>query len=153
VVLVYLHGRLWRGAGVGLFAALLIGFNCDLLVQMQQATPTTLGLAGTLAVLLCYANHLRVTGEASVSVSAAPTASGLSSSRPWRWGGPVAWTVLGGVALGLTLMAVGPFGLACVPVIVLHQAYLCANAPRGRVGHARPAAAWWREWLCRLGSP
>src|SRR5580704_14991802 len=58
VVLVYLHGRLWRGAGVGLFAALLIGFNCDLLVQMQQATPATLGLAGTLAALLCYGAHL-----------------------------------------------------------------------------------------------
>ena len=61
-------------------------------------------------------------GEASVS---------SSTSRTRVWGGPITWTVLGGVALGLTLMAVGPFGLVSVPVVLLHQAYLCANAPRG----------------------
>ena len=142
VVLVYLHGRLWRGAGVGLFAALLIGFNCDLLVQMQQATPATLGLAGTLAVLLCYGAHLRVAGEASVS---------SSTSRTRVWGGPIAWTVLGGVALGLTLMAAGPFGLVSLPVVLLHRAYLCANAPRG--ARTRPGAKWWREWLAWRDSP
>src|SRR4051812_29885974 len=120
VVLVYLHGRLWRGPGVGLFAALLVGFNRNLLVQMQQATPTTLGLAGTLAVLLCYGGHLRVASESS-----------SSSARPWDWGGSVSWTILGGIALGLTLMAVGPFGLVSVPVVLLHQAYLAAAAPRG----------------------
>src|SRR5206468_9265535 len=54
VVLVYWHGRLWRGPGLGLIAAVLVGFNRSLLVQMQQATPTTLGLLGTLAALLCY---------------------------------------------------------------------------------------------------
>ena len=59
VVLVYLHGRLWQARGSGLIAAVLTGFNRNLLVQMQQATPTTLGLAGTLAALLCYGEHLR----------------------------------------------------------------------------------------------
>src|SRR4051794_20119317 len=34
VVLVYWHGRLWRGRGLGLTAAVLTGFNRDLLVQM-----------------------------------------------------------------------------------------------------------------------
>ncbi len=144
VVLVYLHGRLWRGAGVGLFAALLIGFNRDLLVQMQQATPTTLGLAGTLAVLLCYGGHLRVAGETSASVPAA-------LSRSWGWGGPIAWTVLGGVALGLTLMVVGPFGLVSIPVVLLHQAYLRANTPRGP--RTRIGAKRWREWLAGRDSP
>ena len=51
VVLVYLHGRLWRGPGLGLIAAVLTGFNRNLLVQMQQATPTTLALAGVLGGL------------------------------------------------------------------------------------------------------
>ena len=50
VLLVYWHGRLWRGPGLGLTAAVLTGFNRDLLLQMQQATPTTLGLAGLLVV-------------------------------------------------------------------------------------------------------
>ncbi|MEJ7638590.1 MAG: hypothetical protein WKF75_11605 [Singulisphaera sp.] len=59
-MLVYLHGRLWRGPGLGLVAAFLTGFNRNLLVQMQQAGATTLALAGTLAVLLCYGWHLRV---------------------------------------------------------------------------------------------
>src|SRR5205807_1755382 len=76
VVLVYLHGRLWRGPGLGLVAALLTGFNRDLLLQMQQASPTTVGLAGTLLALLCYGKHLRPV--------ICPT--GLGS-----WGGGLAW--------------------------------------------------------------
>src|SRR5262245_23105745 len=32
VVLVYVHGRLWRGAGLGLTAAVLVGFNQNLLL-------------------------------------------------------------------------------------------------------------------------
>jgi 4-amino-4-deoxy-L-arabinose transferase-like glycosyltransferase len=133
VVLVYLHGRLWRGPGVGLFAALLVGFNRNLLVQMQLGTPTTLGLAGTLTVLLCYSRHLRVADD--------------TSSRRWDRGGPVFWTILGGVVLGLSLMAVGPFGLVCLPVVLLHQAYLRASAPRG----ARSRR--WRGWLAWRDSP
>ena len=39
IVLVYLHGRLWRGAGVGLTAAVLVGFNQSLLLRIQEATP------------------------------------------------------------------------------------------------------------------
>ena len=133
VVLIYLHGRVWRGPGVGLFAALLVGFNRSLLVQMQQATPTTLGLAGTLTVLLCYGGHLRVASE--------------TSSRPWTRRGPVFWTLLGGVSLGLTLMAVGPFGLVSLPLILLHQAYLAAAAPRGGVSRSRRRWDWlgWRD--------
>src|SRR4051794_18202854 len=117
VVLVYLHGRVWRGPGVGLFAAILVGFNRNLLVQMQQATPTTLGMAGTLTVLLCYAGHLRVVEE--------------TSTRSWDRGGPIFWMILGGVALALTLMAVGPFALVSLPVVLLHQAYLRVDAAQG----------------------
>src|SRR3954468_21360653 len=135
VVLVYLHGRVWRGSGVGLFAALLVGFNRNLLVQMQQATPTTLGLAGTLTVLLCYGGHLRVADEAS--------------SRPWDRRGPVFWILLGGLAQALTLMAVGPFGLVTLPVVLLHQAYLRASSPRG--GPSRRGR--WRPWLAWRDSP
>ena len=50
VILVYLHGRLWRGGGMGLSAAILIGFNPSLLLKMQEATPTTLALAGATAL-------------------------------------------------------------------------------------------------------
>ena len=127
VVLAYLHGRLWRGPGLGLVAAFLTGFNRNLLVQMQQAGATTLALAGTLAVLLCYGWHLRAGAE--------------TSRRAWGWGGAALPGVLGGLGLGLALMAVGGFGLLGLPVVVLHMAYLRAGAPPGeRPGH------WWLGW-------
>ena len=59
VVLVYLHGRVWRGGGMGLAAAILVGFNPNLLLRMQEATPTTLAVAGAMGALLCYAWHQR----------------------------------------------------------------------------------------------
>lgn len=126
VILVYLHGRLWHGPGLGLVAAILIGFNRNLLIQMQQATPTTLGLAGTLAALLCYGRHLR---------------AGSESTRLWGWGGSASWAVAGGLALGLALMSVGAFGLMTLPVILLHQAYLRAGSPPGE-----RASRWWLAW-------
>ena len=60
VVLVYLHGRLWRGAGLGLTAAVLVGFNQNLLLRMQEATPSTLVVCAILAALLGYGWHERM---------------------------------------------------------------------------------------------
>ena len=137
VVLAYWHGRLWCGPGLGLVAAVLTGFNRNLLLQMQQATPNTLALAGLLGTLLCYGWHLRVTSESS-------------SSSPWEWGGPIFWAVMGGLALGLSLMAVGLFGLVAVPLVLLHQAYLNASAPGGE--RERPAHSL-RSWPARVGGP
>ena len=85
VVLVYLHGRLWRGPGLGLIAAILTGFNRNLLIQMQQATPTTLGLAGTLTALLCYGGHLRVGAESSPASGAGAAPRPGRSWGAWRW--------------------------------------------------------------------
>jgi len=126
VILVYLHGRLWSSPGTGLIAAILVGFNRNLLIQMQQATPTTLVLATTLATLYCYGRHLRATSE---------------SARTWGWGGAAYWGILGGVSLGLSLMAVGVFGLISVPVVLLHQAYLRAGSPPGERN-----SRWWLAW-------
>ena len=109
VVLVYLHGRLWRGGGMGLAAALLIGFNPNLLLRMQEATPTTLALAGAVGALLCYGWHVRASEE---------------SVRPWPWAGPVACAVAGGLSLGLSLLSQGGFGLIVIPIVMLHQVYL-----------------------------
>lgn len=126
VVLIYLHGRLWHGPGLGLIAAILMGFNRNLLIQMQEATPTTLGLAGTLAALLCYGWHLRTEAE---------------SAPFWGWSGTAASTLLGGLSLALALMSLGGLGLISIPVILLHQAYLHAGTPSsGRTGR------WWRSW-------
>ena len=125
VVLVYLHGRLWHSPGLGLIAAILMGFNRNLLIQMQEATPTTLGLAGTLTALLCYGWHLRAGADA----------------RLWGWAGTASWTTLGGLSLGLSLMSLGPFGLITIPVILLHQVYLHTEpSPGGRSGR------WWLAW-------
>ncbi len=89
VLLVFCHGRLWRGPGLGVAAALLTGFNRDLLVQMQQATPATLGLLGLLLALLAYGHYLRA-----------------EDGRRW------AWVVVGGLGLGLSLLSVGSGGAA-----------------------------------------
>ncbi len=101
VLLVFLHGRLWRGPGLGVAAAVLTGFNRDLLVQMQQATPATLGLLGLLLALLAYGHYLR----------------GEDGRRTF-------WIVMGGLGLGLSLLSVGLVGLLIVPVVALHQTLL-----------------------------
>ena len=141
VVLVYLHGRLWRGPGVGLVAAVFTGFNQNLLVQMQQATPTTLALAGLLAALYCYGRYLRIIADPP-------------GGSAWRARGPALWVVLGGLALGVSLMAVGLFALVALPLVAAHQSYLRAGVPPGEWGvpHDRPGRGPWR-WFARAGYP
>jgi hypothetical protein len=116
VILVYLHGRLWRGPGVGLTAAVLTGCNRSLLLPMQQAMPTTLGLAAAVAALYAYGRHLR---------------GSPGSTGGWPWGRGTPWLVVGGLALGLGLMAESGFALIVLPVALLHQAYLVAEIPAG----------------------
>lgn len=129
VVLVYLHGRLWRGPGLGLTAAVLVGFNQNLLLRIQEATPSTLALCGMLATLLAYGWHQRVTRE---------------STRPWPWAGPTMWAALGGLGLGLTLLTSGGIGLFVIPIVLLHQYYL-----RGTATHSSRRTRlrdWLRNW-------
>ena len=129
VMLVYLHGRLWRSAGLGLTAAILVGFNQNLLLRMQEATPTTLVLCGVLSALLGYGWHERATAE---------------SARPWWWAGPVVWAIASGLALGLALLALGGLALIVIPIVLLHQYYLHAvfvpSSQRTRV------RSWWLDW-------
>ena len=133
VVLVYLHGRLWRGAGLGLTAAVLVGFNQNLLLRMQEATPTTLVVCGVLAALLGYGWHERMTAE---------------SARPWSWAGPVFWAVAGGLALGLALLSLGGLALIAIPIVLLHQYYLSASLASSS---QRSLTRFW--WLSRRESP
>lgn len=100
VVLVYRHGRLWGGPGLGLVAAVLFGFSRDLMGQMQQPSPATLGLAGGLMALWGYAEYLR---------------SGEGWDRRW------VWAIVSGLGLGLALMTVRMLALAAVPIVLLHQ--------------------------------
>src|SRR5262245_20285215 len=139
VMLVYLHGRLWRGAGLGLIAAILVGFNQNLLLRMQEATPSTLALCGVLAVLLAYGWHERVNGEAL---------------RPPPWAGPIAMAIAGGLAMGLALLSLGGLALIVVPIILLHQYYLRAGqppSPGARIRRWHPRLAW-RDHSGRLGA-
>ncbi len=138
VTLVYLHGRLWRGAGLGLTAAILVGFNQNLLLRMQEATPATLALCGVLAVLLAYGWHERLSGEAL---------------RPPVWVGPVATTVAGGLAMGLALLSLGGLALIVVPIMLLHRYYLRASqsASQAARGRSWPSRFWSR--LIGRGEP
>jgi hypothetical protein len=129
VVLVYLHGRLWRGAGLGLTAAVLVGFNQNLLLRTQEATPSTLALCGVLTTLLAYGWHQRVTSE---------------SIRPLPWASPAMWAVTGGLALGLTLLTLGGVGLFVVPIVLLHRYYLRGTATHSsRRTHMQD---WLKNW-------
>lgn len=141
VMLVYLHGRLWRGAGLGLIAAILVGFNQNLLLRMQEATPATSALCGVLAVLLAYGWHERVVGEAL---------------RPPPWSGPLPTAIAGGLAMGLALLSLGGLPLIVVPIILLHQYYRKAGQPpppgaRPRPWRWRPRLAW-REHPGRINA-
>jgi 4-amino-4-deoxy-L-arabinose transferase-like glycosyltransferase len=127
VILVYLHGRLWRGGGLGFAAALLIGFSPSLLLKMQEATPITLALAGAVAALLCYGWHLRSSGESTLARA---------------WAKPVVWALTGGMCLGLSLLSVGGFGLLVLPVVLLHQLYLRAATAQASPTEFR-AGPWW----------
>jgi 4-amino-4-deoxy-L-arabinose transferase-like glycosyltransferase len=129
VVLMYWHGKLWRGSGVGLVAAILTAFNPHLLIQMKEASPSTLTLAATLMAMYCYGRHFRV---------------GVGTARFYLRGGGASWVILGGLALGLSLLTMGGIGLFCVPVIVLHQTYLRSEmAPLERL--ERPWYGWWNN--------
>ena len=134
VMLVYLHGRLWRGAGLGLTAAILVGFNQNLLLRMQEATPATLMLVGVLAVLLAYGWHERVVGEAM---------------RPPPWAGAMAATIAGGLAMGVALLSLGVLPMIVLPIIGLHQYYRKAGQPPATGGRPRR----WRGWLSGRDHP
>ncbi len=136
VLMMYWQGQLWRGSGVGVVAAVLTAFNPHLLVQMKEASPSTLTLAATLAVMFCYGRHFRV---------------GAGSARFDLRGGGLSWVILGGLALGVALLTMGGIGLLCVPVIVLHQAYLRSEmAPLER--QERPWYGWWNNPSLLAGS-
>jgi hypothetical protein len=133
VMLVYLHGCLWRGAGLGLTAALLVGFNHNLLLRMQEATPTTLVVAGILATLLGYGWHERVV---------------LESAHPRWWAGPSVWAIGSGLALGFALLALSGVALIVVPIALLHQQYLRAvSIPSAQQPCSR---LWWPSWRERI---
>jgi hypothetical protein len=133
IILVYLHGRLWRGGGMGLAAALLMGFSPSLLLRMQEVTPVTLALAGAVAALLCYGWHQRITAGAS---------------PPWGWARPWFWALAAGMSLGLSLLAVGGFGLIVLPVVILHQIALRAGSTPGLDASSR-ARNRWPDWWWR----
>jgi 4-amino-4-deoxy-L-arabinose transferase-like glycosyltransferase len=128
VMLVYSHGRLWCGARLGLTAAILVGFNQNLLLRMQEATPTTLVICGVLAALLAYGWHERTAAE---------------SARPWSWAGPAFWAVAGGAALGLALLSLGGLALMAIPIVLLHQFYLSASS--ASPAHKSLTRLWWRS--------
>jgi hypothetical protein len=109
VILVYLHGRLSHGQGVGIVAAVLVGFNQNLLLRMQEATPTTLVICGVLAALLAYRRCQQAVMD---SVHSEP------------WGGVVSWAIVGGLVLGLALLSLTAVALIAVPIVVLHWFYL-----------------------------
>ena len=74
-------------------------------------------------------------------------AAAASGGDAWSRGGPPQWAAVSGVGLGMSLLSVGLFGLAVIPVVALHQVYLRAGMtdPWFRLGTARDRdRPWWR---------
>ena len=97
VLLVYRLGVLWGGPPLGALAAILTGFNRQLLNHMQFANPATLGLGFALAALLADGYAIRA----------------LNHGRWTSW----LWTLASGLALGFSLLSLSFFGLL-VPLIL-----------------------------------
>lgn len=144
VILVFLHGRLWRGPGTGLVAAVLVGFNRDLLLQMQQAAPTTWALAGVLGALYGYARHAR-----AISVA--------GGGEFWDWENPLLWAAFGGLTLAVSLLSVGLFGLWAVVVVLVHQLHLWLKRGAAARGDREQERELFRvptrRWLSSLIDP
>jgi hypothetical protein len=84
-----------------------------------------------MGALLCYAWHQRATEE---------------SSRLLPWAGPTLWLVGGGLSLGVSLLALGGFGLVVIPVVILHQVYLRSGSTSAAVSSSRTKFRW-TKWL------
>jgi len=125
VMLVYFHGRLWRGGGMGFTAALLMAFSPSLLLREQEMTPHLLAAAGAIAALYAYAARSRVVAE---------------SSDPRRRS--LIWSAAGGAALGASLMTVEAFGLIVVVAAALHQVYLRVSASADPTFRDAPPPTW-----------
>ncbi|WP_197491021.1 glycosyltransferase family 39 protein [Planctomyces sp. SH-PL62] len=131
VMLVYLHGRLWRGGGMGFTAALMMAFSPSLLLREQEMTPNLLAAAGALAALYAYAARTRITAE---------------SADPRRLS--LLWSAAGGAALGASLLTIEAFGLITILVVALHQVYLRVSAsadPNFRAAPSAGRSAWLRD--------
>ena len=111
--------------GVGVTAAVLVGFNQNLLLRMQEGAPTTVALCGILGALLAYGWREQL---------------GSASRHLWPRAGPTSWAVIGGLALGLALLALGGLGLLVIPIVFLHQYYL-----RAAFIPASQRKFWWSD--------
>src|SRR5262245_13408442 len=129
VALVYRLGRLGGGPGLGLAAAALTGFSRDLLSQMQQPSPATLGLAGALTTLWGYGEYL---------------ASGGGGDRRRR-----RWAALAALGLAASLLSVRMVGLATIPVVLLHRLAGPPERTPAVLRGSRPS--WRRAWRAWSG--
>ncbi len=134
VILAYFQGRLWRGGGMGLAAAMFMAFSPSLLLREQEMTPYLLAAAGAVAALHAYAARTRLAAE-----SADPRRRSLL------------WSVVGGLSLGASLLSVAAFGLIAVVVAALHQVYLKAGAAADPT-YRPPSPGGLRGWLREGGA-
>ena len=111
----------------------MVGFNQNLLLRMQEATPTTLVVCAILAALLGYGWHERMALNQVVRGHGPGQLSG-------RW--------LQGSLLVCALLSLGGLAFITIPIVMLHQFYLCASS--ASASH-RSATRFW--WLSRHESP
>jgi hypothetical protein len=114
---------------LGVTAAVLIGFNQNLLLRMQEGAPTTVALCGILTALLSYGWHEQVLAE---------------STGPWPWAGPTFWALVSGLGLGIALLALGGLALIVIPIVLLHQYYI--RAVWIPVPTRMQRRSWWSGW-------
>lgn len=111
------------GPRVGILGACLIAFHAQCLGLAQTPTPHAVGLLFAVLTIVAFLSHL---DEAGGAVS-------------WR-------LLLGGVALGLCLLAAGPLALAVLIVLSVHVVLLQGERVRARRGTRPERRVVWEGW-------
>jgi len=118
----FLTTRLF-GRRIGFVAAVLVALHTTFLEQHQNATPHALAMLTALVTFWGFLGHLRHGGQL-VSID----------------------LLVGGIALGLCLLAGGPLAFVVVAVLLLVVLTTLEPAPEMRRTSAARRGRWWSGW-------
>jgi 4-amino-4-deoxy-L-arabinose transferase-like glycosyltransferase len=118
----FLVARLF-GRRIGFVAAVLVGFHTTFLEEFQNATPHALAMLAALVTFWGFLGHLRYGGQL-VSID----------------------LLVGGISLGLCLLAGGPLAFVVVAVLLVVVLTKAEPAPEMRRTSSTRRGRWWSGW-------